>query len=167
MWRPYLRSVTDPGCSLAGRRRWLGGGMCQTRPVSFSRSSGAFHSRYSAFQQVQLGAGQWGPIGHSVISFYHRVKITHLFQGNISLQIPVDDVSPRPDGAGCSQLHSTSIRSESRTLSASCHFRPFVFLSASAGSPGWLIGQEALLMGHSNVLQPGTISCWKLKLLFS
>lgn len=142
-------------------------GCARPGPLASPHVQGALHSRYSASQQVQLGAGQWGPVGHSVVSFYHRVKITHLFQGNISLQIPVDDVCPRTDGAWCSRLHSTSSHSETRAMSASCHVHPFLLLSASAGSPSWPIGQQALLVGPSNVLQPGTIFCWKLKLLFS
>ena len=69
----------------------------------------------------------------------------------VPLKISVDNSLSRRDGAWCSQQHSSLIQWLFLVIPI-----PLRYLVPQQGSPVWHIGQQALLVNHSNVWKPGT-----------
>lgn len=99
----------------------------------------------SAVQQVWIAAGKWGPSGDWVVS-------SHPGLWDIPLQIPLDDNAPRIDGCQCSQQYSMLIHGESQSKGCLSPVTciPLQCWMSQQGCPGWHLGQQVLLVDHSN-----------------
>ena len=158
----YLPYTLAREAALSSRRRWSGGGICQTSPPpaplnGTCSTAGTICFYRSGWQQnngVPLETEQ-SPSPRGVTLLTHPVghPITHLRRCRLSQ-------------AGWRLAFPASLRVEySRVGGRRSPPLPHLY---NVGPPVGHMGQQALLVDHSNVLKPGTVlgppakgvSCW-------
>ena len=126
-------------------------------PSSLLFQQRMFHSRYSAFQEVQLAPGQWDPMETEQFPLTQGYEVTHPSWQNVPLQILVDNSFPRHNGALCSQQHSTLIHSKSEDNGFLLRLPYLYSIGCLVGIPRLAYTATGPLTHHSNILKPGTV----------
>ena len=102
------------------------------------------------------------PVENESFLLIQGCKVTHPSWWDVPLQIPLQ--TPFPGVMGLGVLSSIACRSTVRGkwLSPAISIPYCGYRVSKQGSPIWTVGQQALLVDHSNVLKPGIVlqSIW-------